>query len=262
MMGGHHAITGAAAWIAVAGSAPYLTTGLDPVGTVGVFTGALVCAGAALLPDVDHHNATIAHSVPIVGSLVAGAAEVASGGHRHFTHGLLAAVVAWFGAQALNLATIQTEHFGEVQVGAGLATAALIAFAVKAMKLVRGSWVLPWLIGFAIAAAVLLWSPQQIAWLPVAITLGYVVHLLGDGLTTAGMPWLWPWHPKPPLWWQSIPILNTIWKPNGYFALPILGNAGSFREWVLCGFISIYCLWCLAFEGFWAFGINLTSLFR
>jgi len=253
-------MTGAAAWIAIAGSAPYLTTGLDPVGTVGVFTGALVCAGAALLPDVDHHNATIAHSVPILGSLVAGAAEVASGGHRHATHGLLAAVAAFFGAEALDLFVIHTAHFGVIQVGAGIATASLIAFAVKAMKLTRGSWILPWLVGAAVAAAVLLWSPQQIKWLPVAITVGYVIHLLGDGLTTAGMPWLWPWHPKPPRWWQATPILNNIWKSNGYMCLPILGNAGSLREWVLCAFVGVYILWGLTFEGFWAFGINLTHL--
>ncbi|WIB65686.1 metal-dependent hydrolase [Curtobacterium sp. MCBD17_040] len=262
MMGAHHAITGAAAWIAVAGTAPYLTTGLDPVGTVGVFTGALVCAGAALLPDVDHHNATIAHSVPVVGSIVAGAAEVASGGHRHFTHGLLAAVAAYFGSQALNLAVVHTSHHGNIQVGAGIATAALIAFAAKALKLTRGSWALPWLFGAAIAAAVLLWSPQQILWLPIAITLGYVVHLLGDGLTTAGMPWLWPWHPKPPHWWQNIPILNTIWKPNGYMAFPILGDAGSLREWVLCAFVSLYVLYCFVYEGFWAFGVNLLTLMK
>jgi len=102
--------------------------------------------------------------------------------------------------------------------------------------------------GFAIATAVLLWSPQQIAWLSVAITLGYVVHLLRDGLTTAGMPRLWPWHPRPPLWWQGIPILDTIWKPNGYFAPPVLGNVGSFREWLLCGSISICRLWCRRFR--------------
>lgn len=39
---------------------------------------------------------------------------------------------------------------------------------------------------------------------------------------------------------KGIPILNTAWKPNGYFALPILGKAGRLRGWVLCGFTSIF----------------------
>lgn len=79
MMGGHHAACGAAAWVAVTSTAPY-TLGFYPVSDVGVITGAIVCAGAALLPDADHHSGTIAHSLPPVSEGVANLVETISGG--------------------------------------------------------------------------------------------------------------------------------------------------------------------------------------
>ena len=51
-------------------------------------------------------------------------------------------------------------------------------------------------------------------------------------------------------------MVKDIWKPNGYLAFPILGNAGSVREWILCipvagyAVIGIYAtLGILASEG-------------
>lgn len=82
MMGAHHAACGAAAGVALtnqihvdltmlAEKAPFLPSSLDlgmgmgmgmlQVSPFAVVTGALVTAGAAILPDADHHNATIAH---------------------------------------------------------------------------------------------------------------------------------------------------------------------------------------------------------
>ena len=260
-MGAHHAITGAAAWVAITASAPYLTTGIDPLGPVGVFTGTLVCAGAALLPDIDHPNSTISHSIPGVGSAFAKVVETTSGGHRHGVHSLLAAGVALAGSLLVNLIVVRTAHFGAIQIGAGLSTMALIAFALKALKLTRGGFLLPWFVGALVAAGILLWSPQQIAWLPIAVTVGFVVHLLGDGLTVEGVPFLWPWIPKPPRWWGDAPILGSIWKRNGYMSLPILGRTGSVQEWLLCVAVSVYVFYTLTYEALWAFGIQMGHLF-
>ena len=69
MMGVTHATSGAAAWIAITSTLPLVSSGAYPLDPVGVLAGTAVCAGAALLPDADHHSATIAHSVPIVGRL-------------------------------------------------------------------------------------------------------------------------------------------------------------------------------------------------
>ena len=78
MMGGHHAASGAAAWVALTASTP-IALGLYPVSEVGIMTGALVCAGAALLPDADHHSGTIAHSLPPVSEGVARGIAAVSG---------------------------------------------------------------------------------------------------------------------------------------------------------------------------------------
>lgn len=47
---------------------------------IGIVTGALVTAGAAMLPDADHHNATIAHSLPpLSNAMCAGIGKLAGG---------------------------------------------------------------------------------------------------------------------------------------------------------------------------------------
>jgi len=260
MMGANHAITGAAAWVAVTASMPEFTSGLLPLGPVGVFTGAIVCAGAALLPDADHHNGTIAHSVPVVGSVITGAIGQMAGGHRQGLHSLLATGGVLALSLVLGLVQMSTELFGQIPIGAAVATMALVAFATKALKLTSGSWVLPWIVGFLTAAFIVLFAPTEVNWLPVAITLGFVVHLAGDMLTIGGVPVLWPWKPKPPYWWQNTPVLKWIWQKNGYFALPILGKTGSVREWLLGSAVTLYVAVILVHEGLWAFGLNLTGL--
>lgn len=261
MMGAHHAITGAAAWVALTASAPQLTTGWYPLSVIGVFTGTIVCAGAALLPDADHSSATIAQSVPGVGKAVTGMIGDLSGGHRQGMHSLLATAGVLLLSILFGLIHIQTEWFGDLALGAGIATAVLVAFAARALKLTRtDSWIFPWIMGVFVAALIVFFAPTEIAWLPIAITVGFGVHLLGDILTVDGVPLLWPWRPKPPLWWQDVPVLHRIWKKNGYFAVPLVGKAGSVREWVLCLAISGYVLYCLIYEGFWAFGIDLLGL--
>ena len=72
------------------------------------------------------------------------------------------------------------------------------------------------------------------------------VHLAGDLITTAGVPLLWPWRPKPPRLVRSIPGMRQVWKPSGHLALPLIGNAGSAREWALCSALTVYLLYGLA----------------
>ncbi|KQO98747.1 hypothetical protein ASF30_11845 [Leifsonia sp. Leaf264] len=258
-MGGHHAATGAAAWIAVTATGHGL--GLYPVDPVGTLAGAMLCAGAALLADADHSSATIAHSVPVVGKAVTSAISHASGGHRHGLHCLLAVLCAWILAVGLGFITWQPEWWNQpVAFGPAVMSMAAIAFAAKALKLSRGSWFLAWLIGFVIAAFIALFAPEGQSWFVVCFTLGYGVHLMGDFLTTGGLPLLWPWIPKPPKSWKGKPILDRIWAQNGYMALPILGNAGSYREWLLLIPISLYAIYGVIFAVIAMFGLNLTEV--
>ena len=153
MMGVNHATSGAAVWFAATAALPSFGTDLYPLAAPGVIAGSLVCAGAALLPDADHHSGTISHSVPIVGRLVARSIEDASGGHRHGFHTILAGAVVTLLAVLIGRFLTDVPVLGKVPLGPAIATVGLICFAVKARELVR-SWSAAWSIG--IVAAVVL----------------------------------------------------------------------------------------------------------
>jgi hypothetical protein len=260
MMGGHHAMTGAAAWIAVTATAGH-GFGMFPVTPVGTIGGALLCAGAALLADADHSSATISNSVPVIGKLITSGISTTSGGHRHGLHCLAAIVGAWLLATGLSFILWRPEWWHQaISLGPALATAAAIAFAVKALKLSRGSWAIAWIAGFAVAVFIALFAPEQHSWFVLCFTLGYGVHLLGDFMTTGGLPLFWPWVPRPPKSWKSIPLLNSLWSQGGYMALPVLGNAGSLREWLLLIPVTIYVGYGILFAMLSVVGVDLQGV--
>lgn len=241
MMGSSHAISGAAAWIAVTSTAiPALS--LSPLPAESVLFGAVIAAGAALLPDADHHSATIAHSVPVAGRIAAGAIGALSGGHRKGMHSLLA--VLGIIAATLALGSVQWTPDGwdrALQIGSACAVAACSAFAVKTLKFVT-SWMVAWAVGVLMAGAVLLWAPDQFGWLPICIGVGYLTHLIGDILTVQGVPLLWPLRLRSPRWIRRTP-LRAIWLSGGAFAVPLLGSSGSLRERVLAVALTAYAGW-------------------
>lgn len=239
MMGANHAATGAAAWIAVTSTAPF-ALGWHPVSSVGVMTGAVVCAGAALLPDADHHNGTFAHSLPPVSEWVSDAVETIAGGHRQGTHSFLGIAVFTALAWLAGLVTVETASFGTVYVGGGLLAVLLVALALKALKLTRRGKLVPWVTSLTVAVLVALFSPEEWNWLPVAVGLGVAIHILGDVLTTNGAPLLWPVKIRSPRWVRRSLVVDDVWRPSGSFALPLLGSTGSVREWILATAVGMY----------------------
>ncbi|MHA7295184.1 metal-dependent hydrolase [Arthrobacter sp. HLT1-21] len=255
MMGAHHAACGAAAWVAITTSATVPLNfiaegatmqagfGLLEVGPVGVITGALVCAGAALVPDADHHNATIAHSLPPLSNAICTGIGAAAGGHRHGTHSIIG--IAFFTALAwlAGLWTTELTGFGTIGIGAGILSVLLVAFAAKALKIIPDSMrKSPWAVGITAGAFIAFFPPEHASWFPIAMGLGVIIHILGDMMTTGGCNLAWPVTIKPPKVLRSVPVINMMWKPNGYFAIPVLGNAGSWREWLLLVPISLYAI--------------------
>lgn len=256
MMGITHATSGAAAWIAITGAMPIVTLGAYPLDPVGVLAGAAVCAGAALLPDADHHSATIAHSVPVLGRVVTGTVGLLSGGHRQGAHSAVGVAVVAAAAWALTLLVVTTEEVGTVAAGAGVGTAMLTCFGLKARDYVR-TWAAAWGLGALLGLFVAVIAPEQVAWFPLAVTVGFVAHLAGDFLTTGGLPGLlWPWVPRPPERLRPVPVLNRIWLPNGYVALPILGDTGSLRETALGAVLGLYCVAGFVYEGMRLVGLH------
>src|SRR3954465_3160274 len=119
-MGFTHATSGTAAWFAVTAALPAFGPGIAPLEPAGVLAGAMVCAGAALLPDADHHNATIAHSLPPLSNAVCAGVGTLSGGHRQGTHSLIGIAVFTLIAWLAGMVALDTEMFGTIYPAAGL----------------------------------------------------------------------------------------------------------------------------------------------
>ncbi|WP_286737558.1 metal-dependent hydrolase [Kocuria sp. UBA1838] len=270
MMGPSHAACGAAAWVALTGtytvhladvSVP-VGLGVMPVGDPGVITGALICAGAALLPDLDHPGGTVARSLPPLSTWVARAVGKLSGGHRRATHslvGLLLIIVlallsqrasvpvgdalrwnsfSWPGTegQAGEIPDAAASLPGQVWPLAAVLSVLLIACAVKVLAFVpdRLSHA-NWIVGILLGAFVAVNPPQDPRWFVVAVGLGCAVHMLGDLLTTQGIHLLWPLR-------TSLPLPTTFYKGRSFVRFPVLGNAGSAREIALLVPVTLYAL--------------------
>ena len=277
MMGPSHAACGAAAWVALTGtytvhladtSLP-VGLGLMPVGDPGVITGALICAGAALLPDMDHPGGTVARSLPPLSTWLARGVSRVCGGHRHGTHSLVGLLVVVGLALLSQRASVPVGDAlrwnaagdatgvagdgglpggadivggaaaslpGQVWPLAAVLSVLLIACAVKVLafvpdRLSHANWV----VGIVLGAFVATHPPENPRWFVVAVGLGWAVHMLGDLLTTQGIHLLWPL--RPPL-----PLPTAFYRRRAFVRFPVLGNAGSGREVLLLVPVTLYAL--------------------
>jgi membrane-bound metal-dependent hydrolase YbcI (DUF457 family) len=227
MMGPSHALSGAAAWLA--GSWALNQFAGYEQSPLAITVGTLVCAGGALLPDLDlsgkvtrnQGGATVARTFGVISLFAAEVIEKVSlgiytasrlskdpkrnNGHRTFTHTLpFAGLVGW-GTTAL------CAHFGKWAVVAvvffmaGLALRGLFDEWAE-----RAGWVIVTIASGAIAwfTAANLPGDRGYPMLGFAVGAGCFVHLMGDIITSAGVPILWP-----------IPTGKRLWRmigvPNG-----------------------------------------------
>lgn len=275
-MGPSHAACGAAAWVAL--TADYTVNLVDlsipigfgvlSVGNAGVVTGALICAGAALLPDLDHPGGTVARSLPPLSGWLSRIVVKVAGGHRRATHSLLGLAVftalAWVtqnvsvpvgdalrwgsmavtgsapgggsGARGEAAAALP----GEVWPLAAVLSVLLIAFAVKVLAFVpdrfsRANWAVGIVLGVLVAAR----PPENPWWFVVAVGLGCAVHMLGDMVTTQGIHLLWPLR-------VPLPLPRVFYQGKAFVKFPVLGNAGSGLELAVLTPITLYALAGLA----------------
>lgn len=231
VMGPTHAMSGAAAWLA--GAAPLAATLGHSMTGSELVVGAGVCAGAALLPDIDMPKSTVARSLGpvtivlahLVDALALGFYNLTrntkddrrSGGHRTLTHTALFAVLAGAGVSALCgwggfWATIGTLFFT-----LSLAIRGLMADWAKEQG---------WLVVAAASAAVSYGVASELPhqsywWLGFAVTIGMLLHDLGDMITKQGCPLLAPLPHRGKSWWE--------FAPPGFLRI----EAGGFAEYVL-----------------------------
>jgi membrane-bound metal-dependent hydrolase YbcI (DUF457 family) len=178
MMGHSHAASGTTAFAATAALAPLV--GIHPH-LPAIAAGTLATAGASLIPDLDHPEATAARVFGPVSRQFAGYVNRVSGGHRHATHSLVFAAGAFAAAWAALL------------VGRSLfavpALFVLNALGIRALRLAPKAC-LP--VAIAATAADVAGLDADYGWLPIAVGIGCLVHILGDCLTKEGCPLLWP----------------------------------------------------------------------
>ncbi|WP_405146472.1 metal-dependent hydrolase [Sphaerisporangium sp. NBC_01403] len=198
MMGHTHALSGAAAWLLIApgltalpalgGLAGELTPVVANVLSPGeLIAGALVCAGAAMLPDLDHPHATIAQTFGPATWVLSKAFNWASGGHRHATHSLLFAIAAGIGCHVL------ADHY---PIGRDIVVILMIGLALRSIGIgVPGKTITSALVNIGLTAGTfVLFHSRDVGylWLGLAITIGCLAHVVGDCLTERGCPVLWP----------------------------------------------------------------------
>jgi membrane-bound metal-dependent hydrolase YbcI (DUF457 family) len=214
MMGYTHALSGTAAWLA----ALPLVTNEHLLGSYAVAltpqqvaAGAVVCAGAALLPDIDHHDGTIANAYGPVSQLLCKGVSKISGGHRHATHSLAFAAGAGYATDWTATHAVQVWW--------------VILFFVVGLGL-RGIGIgfqksdnLTGLMNALLAAAIVyLMRDLDMRFVGYAVVLGCLAHVVGDCLTPRGCPVFWPVQ-----WSVEIPLISrTNGKSERWVMAPLL----------------------------------------
>lgn len=209
MMGHTHALTGAIAWLALAPplaalpllneSSRFIDTGImaNALSPAELIAGAIICAGAAMLPDLDHPSATIAQTFGPVTWLLSKVVSWLAGGHRGATHSLAFAVATGFGAHWL--ATTYP-------IGRDIMVVLLIGLSLRAIGVgIPRKKFASAMVNIGMTAglyAVFLSMDVGYAWLGLVVGIGSFVHVVGDCMTERGCPVLWPLSAKFVLPWK------------------------------------------------------------
>ncbi len=228
MMGPSHALSGAAFWLA--GSWALNQFAGYEQSPLAVAVGTAVCAGGALLPDLDlsgkvtanKGGATVARTFGVVSLFVAEVVEKLSlgvytatrlsrdpkrdNGHRTFTHTLVFAGLVGWGTTAL------CTRYGKWAVVSILFF--MIGLALRGIFdewAERAGWVVVTLVAAGATAYTITTLPAGRGYpmLGLAVGVGCVVHLLGDIITAAGIPVLWP-IPTGRRMWRMIGVPNSV----------------------------------------------------
>ncbi|WP_199487131.1 metal-dependent hydrolase [Actinomadura logoneensis] len=188
MMGHTHALSGALVWLAAVPlleRADLMQQYALHLDTKQLAAGTVVSAGAALLPDIDHHNGRIANTLGPISQHFCKWVGKVSGGHRNATHSLLFAVGTGWGVDWL--ATHQRYAWWAVLF-------IIVGFGLRGIGLdFKGQEPQSALADCALAAFAVWWMHDlDMGFVGWAIGIGCVAHIIGDCLTPRGCPVLWP----------------------------------------------------------------------
>lgn len=180
-------------------------------------------AGAAVLPDLDHPEATLAHCFGFLTKLFAELVGKISGGHRKGTHSLLG--VATFTGLAWLAVTFRHDLAG--RIGLCVLLSLVIAGGLYALRIGGHKADL-----LAIAAAVAMTTTGYgLPLVAMATGLGCCAHIFaGDMLTDSGCPLAYPLSRYRFKWWPEPAAFTTGTKPEALFAAVLVLVLG-FLAW-------------------------------
>jgi membrane-bound metal-dependent hydrolase YbcI (DUF457 family) len=223
MMGPSHALSGAAVWLT--GSLALDQFADYHQSPLAIAVGTAVCAGGALFPDLDlsgrvtrnQGGATVARTFGVFSLFIAEVIEKISlgvyhatklsrdphrnNGHRTLTHTLPFTVLVGWGTTALCASYGKWAVIGILFFMIGLALRGLFDEWAK-----RAGWVIVTLVSLGAAWFTSLHLPGDRGYpmLGLAVGVGCFVHLMGDIITSNGIPLLWP-----------IPVKRRMWLMVG-----------------------------------------------
>ncbi|MHB1762636.1 MAG: metal-dependent hydrolase [Acidimicrobiales bacterium] len=176
--------------------------GLHPAVALGFGAGV---AGAGMIPDIDEPGSAVAHLAEPLTGVVAWFTKRIAGGHRQASHSLLAVgIVAagCYGLQHLDIARGVPAAVIPLGFAYALAIRGILPFGA------RPGHLMALVVGGAAAYGVVHYLGASWVWM--AIGLGWWMHLVGDMLTSGGVPLFWP--------------------DKRHVSWPVLGHTNSTRE--------------------------------
>jgi membrane-bound metal-dependent hydrolase YbcI (DUF457 family) len=205
---GHtHAMSGAVAYLALSGTAaatavPWAYIPAPPstvAAAASLFAGAAVCAGAAVLPDIDCAHSTMARSLGFITEAFALLlTKVLGVKHRHGTHSWVGVGVFTLIAWALGVfrdgmpGLLHGSAERGVMIGDRILLVLMLTVLLAAMLCIfRVKGHLGDLAALALAL-VMARTGWGLGLVPAAVAVGTITHIAGDSLTKEGCPWLWP----------------------------------------------------------------------
>ncbi|MBC6451596.1 metal-dependent hydrolase [Actinokineospora xionganensis] len=242
-----HAMSGLTAWAtatALAGD-----SSLGTLSVKGWCVGAVLCAGAALLPDLDHPESTVSSTFgpvtaagsKLINAISHGIYQVTrtkrdskrDGGHRGFTHTLVFAILAAITTTAI----VQTSQSWALPL-------LMFFFSGLAVRGIMHKWCprndALWITGTALLLtyACLKWTDQasaDAAACGVAVGIGCIAHYLGDAITEQGCPILWP-----------VPIAFKTWYPVAPPKIMRMRTGGTVEMAIVGPLLTVVAIWMSA----------------